>query len=275
MKLRCVGADLNEAGEGAFVEVGVFGVMSGDAEDVEVGEVVSHLRPERFERTDSVDVVFGKEIAEAEKVASLVGIGLVADNTGKWRDGRGIVAAAIVHKADVEADAGHFRFELFGFVEKRERVIPLLTAHGDDGEIGVGRAGLRIYGENAAERGFGGVEIVGLQGSLALSKPRLRIRVGSGSGGGGWLLGGERRGGKVSASRNEGDQEGESGGEKRARNPMWEELHHQVVSSRVNCKARGRDGTAEGRRSESPGTYTQARWILRLTVLQQCLINPI
>lgn len=167
MKLRCVGANLNESGEGAFVELGVFGVVSRDAQDIEIREVVSHQRPERFERTHAVGVVFGEEVAETEKITSLLGIGLVANNTGKRRDGRGVVAAAVIHEADIQANAGHFRFKLFGFVKKRERAIPLLTAHGNDAEVGVGCAGLRVDGENAAEGGFGRVEIVGLQSGLA------------------------------------------------------------------------------------------------------------
>lgn len=54
-------------------------------------------------------------------------------------------------------------------------MVPLFAAHGDDPEIGVSSAGLRIEGKDALEGGFGGGQIAGLKGSLALGKSCLRI----------------------------------------------------------------------------------------------------
>lgn len=114
--------------------------MRGDVEDVEVGEIVGHFGPEWLEHGDSVVVMLGEDMAQAEEIAGLLGIGLVADDGGERCDGAGVVAAAIFYEADVEANAGHFGFELFGFLQERERVIPLFAAHGDDAEVGVSGA---------------------------------------------------------------------------------------------------------------------------------------
>ena len=149
--------------------------MGGNVEDVEIGEVVGHLRPERLEDGDGFGVVLGEDVAEAEEVAGLLGVGLIADDGGERGDGSGVIATAVFNEADVEADAGHFGFELFGFLKERERVVPLFAAHGDDAEVGVGRAGLRIDGEDAAKGGFGGGQVAGLKGGLALREGRLGI----------------------------------------------------------------------------------------------------
>jgi len=119
--------------------------------------------------------MLGEDVAEAEEVAGLLGVGSVADDRGEGRNGAGIVSAAVFYEADVGADAGHFGFQLFGFLEKRQGVIPFFAAHGDDAEIGIGRAGLWIDGEDAAEGGFGGGQVAGLEGSLALGEGGLSI----------------------------------------------------------------------------------------------------
>jgi len=100
--------------------------------------------------------MLGEDMAEAEKVARLRGVGLIANDGGQRSDGAGIIAAAVFDEADVEADAGHFRGQLFGFLKKCESVVPLLAAHGDYAEIGIGGARLRIKGENPAKGGFSG-----------------------------------------------------------------------------------------------------------------------
>lgn len=58
-------------------------------------------------------------------------------------------------------------------------MVPLFAAHGDDAQICVSSAGLRIDGENAAEGGFGGGQIAGLEGGLALCEGRLGVDDGS------------------------------------------------------------------------------------------------
>jgi hypothetical protein len=54
-------------------------------------------------------------------------------------------------------------------------VVPLFAAHGDDAEIGVSGAGLRVDGEDATEGGFGSGQIAGLEGSLALREGGLGV----------------------------------------------------------------------------------------------------
>ena len=175
MELGSLAADFDEAAEGFFVEVVLIGIVGGDVEDVEIGEIVGHLRPERLEDGDGVGVVFGEHVAETEEVAGLLRVGLVADDRGERCDGAGVVAAAVFYEADVEANAGHFGFELFGFLKKGERVVPLFAAHGDDAEIGVSSAGLRIDGENATESCFGSRQVAGLEGGLALRESDLGV----------------------------------------------------------------------------------------------------
>src|SRR5271155_326846 len=175
MEFGSFAANFDEAAESSFVEIVFAGVVSGDVEDVEIREIVEHLRPERFEHGDGVCVVFGEDVAEAEEVAGLLGVGLIADDGGEGYDGAGVIAAAVFYQADVEADAGHFGFELFGFLEEGEGAVPLFATHGDDAEISVGGAGLRIDGENATEGGFGGGKVAGLEGGLALREKSLGI----------------------------------------------------------------------------------------------------
>lgn len=54
-------------------------------------------------------------------------------------------------------------------------MVPFFAAHGDYAEIGVGGAGLRINREDAAEGGFGGGQVAGLEGGLAHRKRSSRI----------------------------------------------------------------------------------------------------
>src|SRR5580704_15737412 len=114
-------------------------------------------------------------MAEAQEVARLLRIGLVADDRSKRCDGAGVVAPAVLCEADVKANAGHLGLELFGFLKEREGVIPVFTAHGDDTEIGVSCAGLRIDGKDAPEGSFGGIKVAGVKGRLALCEDLLGI----------------------------------------------------------------------------------------------------
>jgi hypothetical protein len=119
--------------------------------------------------------VFGENVAQAEQVAGLLGVRLVADDRGQGGDGASVIAAAVLNQPNVQANAGHFGFEFFGFLEKSESVVPLFAPHGDDAEIGVGRTGLRVDREDAPEGGFGGGQIAGLEGSLALREGGLGV----------------------------------------------------------------------------------------------------
>src|SRR5690242_21205612 len=78
VKLGSLAADFEQAAESFLVQVIFAGVVSGDAEDVEVGEVVGHLRPKRLERRNGVVVMLGEDLEEAGRVGGLGGVGLVA-----------------------------------------------------------------------------------------------------------------------------------------------------------------------------------------------------
>ena len=54
-------------------------------------------------------------------------------------------------------------------------MIQLFAAHGHNDEVGVSGAGLRIDGENSAECSFGGGQVAGLEGGLALREGCLGI----------------------------------------------------------------------------------------------------
>src|SRR5690242_19581372 len=120
VKLGSLAADFEQATKSFLVQVIFAGIVSGDAENVEVGEVVGHLRPKGLKRRNGVVVMLGENMAETEKVARLRGLGLIANDGGQRSDGAGIITAAVLDEADIEADAGHFRGQLFGFLEKCE-----------------------------------------------------------------------------------------------------------------------------------------------------------
>jgi hypothetical protein len=119
--------------------------------------------------------VFGEHVTETEEVAGLLRVGLIADDRDERCDGADVVAAVIFYEADIEANTGHFGLELFGFLKKGERVVPLFAAHGDDAEIGVSSSRLRIDGQNATESCFGTRQVAGLKGGLALRKRGLWV----------------------------------------------------------------------------------------------------
>ena len=54
-------------------------------------------------------------------------------------------------------------------------MVPLLAAHGDDAQVGVGRASAGIGGEDGAETFFSGVEIVAAESVFALGEEGLGI----------------------------------------------------------------------------------------------------
>jgi hypothetical protein len=58
-------------------------------------------------------------------------------------------------------------------------MVPLFASHGDDAEIGVSSAGLRVDGEDATEGGFGADQIAGFKGRLALREGSLGVDDGS------------------------------------------------------------------------------------------------
>ena len=175
MELGSLTADFDESAKGFFVEVVLIGVVGGDVEDGEISEIVGHLGPKGFESDDGLGIVFGEDVAQTEQITSLLRVRLIADDRGERGDGAGVIAASIFYQADVEANAGHFGLELFGFLKKGEGVVPFLAPHGDDAEIGVGSPGLRVNREHATECRFGSSKIAGLEGGLALRESGLRI----------------------------------------------------------------------------------------------------
>jgi len=69
------------------------------------------LCPHGLEGSDGVVIALGEEVAEAEKIASLCRIGLIAEHRLKRPDGARIIALAVIDQADVQPDAGHSRGE--------------------------------------------------------------------------------------------------------------------------------------------------------------------
>ena len=102
------------------------------------------MGPKGLKYGDRVGIVFGENVAQAEEVARLLRVGLVANDGRERRDGSGIIASAVFHEADIEADAGHFGFQFFGFLKKGQGLVPFFTAHGNHAEVGVSRGGLGI-----------------------------------------------------------------------------------------------------------------------------------
>src|SRR2546427_7302063 len=135
MEFGCVLADGHELRERPFVKIIPATEMRGVAEDVEIIQVVGLLRPERLQDFHGIGIAFDKEIAEAEQIARLERIGLVAENGVKRLNRGGVFAAPIVRETDVQADAGLARSQYFGLVQPAQSLLPLLAADGDDSEV--------------------------------------------------------------------------------------------------------------------------------------------
>ena len=79
----------------------------------------------------------------------------------------------VVGQADVQANSGNLRRQMFGFLQHLQRLRPLLAPHGDHTQIGVGAGSPRILRKHSAKRTLRQVEIVLLQSAFALLKELL------------------------------------------------------------------------------------------------------
>lgn len=112
----------------------------------------------------------------------MLGLRLIANDRLEGGDGSGVIATMKLHKRDIQTDSGHFRIELFRLAKQRESGIPLLTAHGHNAKIGIGRTGIGIENKNAAEGGFGSSKVTAIESGLPLGKHCRWVHSGTGRG---------------------------------------------------------------------------------------------
>lgn len=166
MKFGRALADLDQAVQGLLLEGIPLGLVGGDSQNIEVIHLQRGLGPEGLQRVSRVGIALYKKVTEPEEVPGLVGIGIVAENRLKRREGRAEIILAIVDEADVEPDAGNLGRKFFGLAELVQGGDPLLAAHGDDSEVGVGSGYPWVDCEHLAEIFFGESEVSFLQGSF-------------------------------------------------------------------------------------------------------------
>ena len=91
-----------------------------------------------------------------------------------------VVALTLVGESDVETDSRELRSQLFGGLQTGECRIPVLAAHVDNAEVGIGWSGLRIECKHTLEVEFGFVESPGGECSLGASENPGGVMVGPG-----------------------------------------------------------------------------------------------
>ena len=175
MELRRVAADFNETLGGFFIKTFVAGVERGNAEHVEVHELIGHFWPQWFERFSGVGVLADEGVAKSEEIAGLARIGLFAERSSEPDDGLGVVGAFVFEQANIEAHSQHFRRKFFCGTELGEGRVPILAAHFDDSQIDVSGGGLRVKLKDSSERSFRRAEVPGSEGLLTLLKNGGRI----------------------------------------------------------------------------------------------------
>jgi hypothetical protein len=90
-----------------------------------------------------------------------------------------VVSFAVVGESDVETDSWESRSELLGGMQTGEGRIPMLAAHVDNAEVGIGWSRLRIQCKHTLEVEFGFVEFPGGECFLGASKNLGGVLVGS------------------------------------------------------------------------------------------------
>ena len=175
MELGRIATNSNELLHGFVVESFVSSTVRSHVEDVEEHDVGRQLRPQGIESVGRGGVVRGEDLAESKKIVSLRGVGIIAHDGFEVRDGFAVVLPTEFHKSNIQTNTRGLRGEPLRFLQISEGRVPVLAAHGDNAEVGIGSAGVGISGENLTESFFSGVEISRLQGGLALLKPSLRI----------------------------------------------------------------------------------------------------
>ena len=98
-------------------------------------------------------------IGEAEEIAGLHRVGLVAQEGRKRLDGIRVVSALVFDQADIEANTRHFGVEPLRFVKLAEGLLPIFAAHGDDAEIGASGGRARIEIQDLVEGGLRGAKV--------------------------------------------------------------------------------------------------------------------
>ena len=170
MQFGRVLAGLNQPSQGALLEVRLTRLARGNSQHVKIVQLVRRLCPQRFEHARGVGVSLGEKVAQAQKVARLVRIRRVVHHGFEGRDGGAKIVLPVIDQAHVETNARHLWHQTFSFAQHFQGLRPLLAPHGDDPEVGIGASSLRIQSQHTTKGTLGQVEVVFLQGGLALLK---------------------------------------------------------------------------------------------------------
>ena len=117
-------------------------------------------------------MIADERVGEAEEIAGLHRVGLVAQEGRKRFDGIRVVSALVFDQPDIEANTRHFGVEFLGFVKLKEGLLPIFAAHGDYTEVGAGGGGSRIEIQDLVEGGLRRAEVTIRECLLPLFKDR-------------------------------------------------------------------------------------------------------
>lgn len=176
MVFRSAISDLYQLFRSPVVEVFVSGAMGSIRKHIQIGKLSRFLGPQRFESRNSAGPALGEEIAEAQQIARLHGIGLIPYDGFKRGNCLKEFILAEIGQADVEAYAGHLRHEALGFFKILQRLSPLLAPHVNHAQICVSGSRLGIELKDFAKVTFRFIDLGVGESVLPTLKNLCRVR---------------------------------------------------------------------------------------------------